>query len=144
MLNWFFSSLPSPSWPQGRNGISLTTLAGPHGLMSGADAEFRLRFDRAMQARHLIKGHNLNIINPKEIMLHKIIGEGSFGRVWSGRWRSSSVSGFCLVRCGGLGALRYIRCGTVDFSSSSPRLLLCVFVCVFVRLVCVFSVCVCV
>lgn len=60
--------------------------------MSGADAEFRLRFDRAMQARHLIKGHNLNIINPKEIMLHKIIGEGSFGRVWSGRWRSSSVS----------------------------------------------------
>ncbi|CAM9802571.1 unnamed protein product, partial [Scytosiphon promiscuus] len=77
---------------EGRNGISLTTLAGPHGLMSGADAEFRLRFDRAMRARHLMKGHNLNIINPKEIMLHKIIGEGSFGRVWSGRWRSSSVA----------------------------------------------------
>lgn len=77
---------------KGRNGISLTTLAGPHGLMSGADAEFRLHFDRAMQARHLMKGHNLNIINPKEIMLHKIIGEGSFGRVWSGRWRSSGVS----------------------------------------------------
>ncbi|CAM9482831.1 unnamed protein product [Ectocarpus fasciculatus] len=45
-----------------------------------------------MQARHLMKGHNLNIINPKEIMLHKIIGEGSFGRVWSGHWRSSSVA----------------------------------------------------
>lgn len=60
--------------------------------MAGAEAEFRLRFERAMQARHLVKGHNLNIINPKEIMLHKIIGEGSFGRVWSGRWRSSRVS----------------------------------------------------
>ncbi|CAN0488039.1 unnamed protein product, partial [Laminaria digitata] len=76
----------------GRNGISLTTLAGPHGLLAGAEAEFRLRFERAMQARHLVKGHNLNIINPKEIMLHKIIGQGSFGRVWSGRWRSSRVS----------------------------------------------------
>lgn len=61
--------------------------------MSGAEAEFRVRFERAMRARHLKKGHNLNLINPKEIMLHKIIGEGSFGRVWSGKWRSSSVSG---------------------------------------------------
>ncbi|CAM9995496.1 unnamed protein product, partial [Choristocarpus tenellus] len=46
----------------------------------------------ALQARHLSERQNLNVINPKEIMLHKIIGEGSFGRVWSGRWRSSSVA----------------------------------------------------
>ncbi|KAG5189683.1 kinase-like domain-containing protein [Tribonema minus] len=45
-----------------------------------------------MQARHLWKGHNLNVVNPKEIVLHKIIGEGSFGRVWSGMWRSSQVA----------------------------------------------------
>ena len=44
------------------------------------------------------EGPQLNIINPKEIVLHKIIGEGSFGRVWSGRWRSSRVS--LLDRCG--------------------------------------------
>ncbi|CAN0233400.1 unnamed protein product, partial [Phaeothamnion confervicola] len=36
--------------------------------------------------------HNLNVINPKEIVLSRIIGEGSFGRVWSGMWRSSPVA----------------------------------------------------
>ena len=70
----------------------MTTLAGPQGLMSDTDAEFRLRFEKAMEARHLNKVHSLNIINPKEIMIHTVIGEGNFGRVWSGRWRGSSVS----------------------------------------------------
>jgi hypothetical protein len=45
-----------------------------------------------MQARHLLSGHNLNVVNPSEIVLQRIIGEGSFGRVWSGMWRSSQVA----------------------------------------------------
>jgi len=34
----------------------------------------------------------LLIINPKEIVLNRIIGEGSFGRVWSGQWHNNAVA----------------------------------------------------
>ena len=34
----------------------------------------------------------LNVIDPKDIVLHRIIGEGSFGRVWAASWRSSHVA----------------------------------------------------
>ena len=36
--------------------------------------------------------HNLTLIEPSEIVLHNIIGEGSFGRVWSAMWNSSQVA----------------------------------------------------
>ncbi|EED88703.1 hypothetical protein THAPSDRAFT_264122, partial [Thalassiosira pseudonana CCMP1335] len=32
------------------------------------------------------------LIDPQEIILHRIIGEGSFGRVWSAKWGNSSVA----------------------------------------------------
>jgi serine/threonine protein kinase len=32
------------------------------------------------------------MIDPAEVILSKIIGEGSFGRVWSGKWRNNSVA----------------------------------------------------
>ena len=35
---------------------------------------------------------SLLIVNPKEVVLSKIIGEGSFGRVWSGHWRNNAVA----------------------------------------------------
>ena len=45
------------------------------------------------QARHVGKeAHNLTLIEPSEIVLHNIIGEGSFGRVWSAMWNSSQVA----------------------------------------------------
>ena len=70
-------------------GITLKTLSGDY-LSNGLD--FKDCFERAMKARHLPTHESLLIINPKEIVLSKIIGEGSFGRVWSGQWRNSSVA----------------------------------------------------
>ena len=49
-------------------------------------------YNRAMKTRYVQHPHLLTIINPQEIFLQRIIGEGTFGRVWSARWRSSSVA----------------------------------------------------
>lgn len=70
-------------------GLSLTTLSGG---APGALADFKLCYERAMASRHLPIHDTLLIINPKEIVLSCVIGEGSFGRVWSGRWRNNVVA----------------------------------------------------
>jgi hypothetical protein len=54
--------------------------------------DFKECFERAMKARHVSTHESLLMINPKEIVLSRIIGEGSFGRVWSAQWRNSSVA----------------------------------------------------
>lgn len=68
--------------------ISLKTLSGSH----NAVVDFKECFERAMKARHLPTHENLLVINPKEVLLSKVIGEGSFGRVWSGKWGSNKVA----------------------------------------------------
>ncbi len=68
--------------------IPLKTLSG--GVVN--NREFKKCFEKAMKARHLPTHESLLIINPKEISLSKIIGEGSFGRVWSGQWRNNAVA----------------------------------------------------
>lgn len=73
-----------------RGGIPLKTLSGDGLNTSGVD--FKECFVKAMKARHLPTHESLLVINPKEIVLSRIIGEGSFGRVWSGQWRNSSVA----------------------------------------------------
>eukprot|EP00957_Ditylum_brightwellii_P086413 6574948-Ditylum_brightwellii.AAC.1 len=45
-----------------------------------------------MTARFMTHPHLLTLIDPQEIILHRIIGEGTFGRVWSSKWRNSSVA----------------------------------------------------
>jgi serine/threonine protein kinase len=77
-----------PESPFG-SGMSLTTLSGN---APGALADFRICFERAMSARHLPTHETLLIINPQEIVLSRIIGEGSFGRVWNGQWRNNAVA----------------------------------------------------
>jgi serine/threonine protein kinase len=47
---------------------------------------------RAMRARFVDNPNLLTIINPAEIVVHRIIGEGTFGRVWSASWRSADVA----------------------------------------------------
>ena len=47
---------------------------------------------RAMRTRYVEQPHLLTIMDPQEIFLQRIIGEGTFGRVWSARWKSSSVA----------------------------------------------------
>ena len=49
-------------------------------------------YNRAMETRYVQHPHLLTIIDPQEIFLQRIIGEGNFGRVWSARWRSASVA----------------------------------------------------
>jgi hypothetical protein len=49
-------------------------------------------YQRAMKTRYVQQPPLLTMIDPQEIFLQRIIGEGNFGRVWSARWRSSSVA----------------------------------------------------
>lgn len=70
------------------NGISLDTLT--YGAVKNSnmnDAYFK-----AMQTRSIKDPHLLQMIDPQEIILHRIIGEGTFGRVWSARLNSASVA----------------------------------------------------
>ena len=67
--------------------ISLETLGG-----SRSDINLKDCYHRAMKARHLVSDETLVVINPEEIILSDIIGEGSFGRVWSGKWRNNAVA----------------------------------------------------
>ena len=68
-------------------GITLKTLS-----LEGDGIDLKSSFDRAMRARHMTSQETLLMVNPKEVILFKIIGEGSFGRVWSGQWRNNSVA----------------------------------------------------
>ena len=49
-------------------------------------------YERAMKTRYVQHPHLLTIIDPQQIFLQRIIGEGTFGRVWSAKWRSASVA----------------------------------------------------
>jgi len=69
-------------------GISLDTLtysAIQHTSITEA-------YERAMKTRYVEHPHLLTLIDPQEIFLQRIIGEGTFGRVWSARWRSAKVA----------------------------------------------------
>lgn len=49
-------------------------------------------YNRAMHTRYVHHPNLLTIIDPQEIFLQRIIGSGTFGRVWSAKWRSASVA----------------------------------------------------
>jgi len=70
------------------NGISLDTLTYS-AVESHNVAE---AYERAMQTRFVQYPQLLTMINPTQVILLKIIGEGTFGRVWSAKWRSSLVA----------------------------------------------------
>ncbi len=72
-----------------KGGISLDTLS--YGSVDNSDmSEY---YEKAMRSRHLADNHNqITLINPSEITLHRIIGEGTFGRVWCANWRASEVA----------------------------------------------------
>jgi serine/threonine protein kinase len=70
------------------NGISLDTLT----YSALENTNITDAYHRAMKTRYVQHPHLLTIIDPQEIFLQRIIGEGTFGRVWSARWRSSSVA----------------------------------------------------
>jgi serine/threonine protein kinase len=69
-------------------GISLDTLT----YSAIENSSITEAYQKAMKTRHIQHPHLLTIIDPQEIFLQRIIGEGTFGRVWSGRWRSASVA----------------------------------------------------
>ena len=51
-------------------------------------------YENAMSSRFVdpTNMQRINMITPREIILQKIIGEGSFGRVWSAKWRVTDVA----------------------------------------------------
>ena len=69
-------------------GISLDTLTYSH-VQNTNVAE---AYHRAMSNRFVKHPHLLTLIDPQEVILHRIIGEGTFGRVWSAKWGSSAVA----------------------------------------------------
>ena len=69
-------------------GISLDTLT----YSTVQNTNVAEAYHRAMSNRFVKHPHLLTLIDPQEIILHRIIGEGTFGRVWSAKWGSSSVA----------------------------------------------------
>jgi len=69
-------------------GISLDTLT----YSAIEDTSITEAYERAMKTRYVEHPHLLTLIDPQEIFLQRIIGEGTFGRVWSARWRSAKVA----------------------------------------------------
>jgi serine/threonine protein kinase len=69
-------------------GISLDTLT----YSAIENSNITDAYQRAMKTRYVQHPHLLTIIDPQEIFLQRIIGEGTFGRVWSAKWRSASVA----------------------------------------------------
>eukprot|EP00554_Chaetoceros_debilis_P012138 CAMPEP_0194121236 /NCGR_PEP_ID=MMETSP0150-20130528/46221_1 /TAXON_ID=122233 /ORGANISM="Chaetoceros debilis, Strain MM31A-1" /LENGTH=917 /DNA_ID=CAMNT_0038813591 /DNA_START=673 /DNA_END=3422 /DNA_ORIENTATION=- len=76
------------STDQHMNGISLDTLT--YSAIKTTDVNDA--YFRAMKTRCVQDPHFLQLIDPQEIILHRIIGEGTFGRVWSARLNSASVA----------------------------------------------------
>lgn len=74
--------------PQTAKGISLDTLT----YSAVENSTVADAYQRAMRTRFVDHPHMLTIINPAEIILHRIIGEGTFGRVWNAKWKSSTVA----------------------------------------------------
>lgn len=73
---------------QNLKGISLDTLT----YSALENSSITEAYQRAMNVRHVKDPHLLTIIDPQEIFLQRIIGEGTFGRVWSARWSTASVA----------------------------------------------------
>lgn len=69
-------------------GISLDTLT----YSALENSSITDAYQRAMKVRYVQHPHLLTIIDPQEIFLQRIIGEGTFGRVWSARWSTASVA----------------------------------------------------
>mmetsp|Transcript_25549 Transcript_25549/g.38213 ORF Transcript_25549/g.38213 Transcript_25549/m.38213 type:complete len:1118 (+) Transcript_25549:238-3591(+) len=70
------------------NGISLDTLT----YSAIKNTNMNDAYQRAMKMRCVPNPHFLQLIDPQDIILHRIIGEGTFGRVWSARLNSASVA----------------------------------------------------
>jgi len=85
IVNRKWSSTVFAWFGETEEGIPLDTLQIGHTNITDA-------YERAMKARYVEQPHLLTIIDPQEIFLQRIIGEGTFGRVWSARWSSASVA----------------------------------------------------
>lgn len=89
MWNRNFSSVfPCFGHDSELKGISLDTLT----YSALENTNITDAYQRAMKTRYVQHPHLLTIIDPQEIFLQRIIGEGTFGRVWSAKWRSASVA----------------------------------------------------
>jgi len=80
------------------DGITLDTLtfgnySGYDSLsMNDLEGGVENYYESALHSRRIESEHSIKLIEPKEIVLIKVIGEGNFGRVWRGRWRVTNVA----------------------------------------------------
>jgi serine/threonine protein kinase len=90
MWNRSFSSSVFPCFGDDNElkGISLDTLT----YSALENTNITDAYQRAMKTRYVQHPHLLTIIDPQEIFLQRIIGEGTFGRVWSAKWGIASVA----------------------------------------------------
>mmetsp|Transcript_8360 Transcript_8360/g.16885 ORF Transcript_8360/g.16885 Transcript_8360/m.16885 type:complete len:579 (-) Transcript_8360:46-1782(-) len=74
-------------------GISLDTLSHTGYGATEDNRRIQVSFEKAMRSRHIKDNpFRIELIDPKEMTLDRIIGEGTFGRVWKARWRASEVA----------------------------------------------------
>jgi len=71
-----------------QKGISLDTLT----YSAVENSSVAEAYERSMKKRFVDNPNLLTIINPAEIVVNRIIGEGTFGRVWNANWRSADVA----------------------------------------------------
>ena len=79
---------PMDNQEQDFRGFTLDTLT--YGALENTD--IREAFHRAMKTRYVQQTHLLTVIDPQQIFLQRIIGKGTFGRVWSARWGNAGVA----------------------------------------------------
>lgn len=83
--SWAYELVDSDDHPSNFN-LSLKMLG------QGNESKLGHIFNEAMKARHLPTHETLLLIDPNDIILAHIIGEGSFGRVWSGQYHNNKVA----------------------------------------------------
>ena len=79
---------PSENNDKGLKGFTLDTLT----YSAMENTSMVEAYNRAMHTRYVHHPNLLTVIDPQEIFLQRIIGHGTFGRVWSARWRTASVA----------------------------------------------------
>jgi len=78
LVSWFFED------EENVKGISLDTLSYSVNMNDA--------YQKAMRNRCVQSTNGVQLIDPQSIILHRIIGEGTFGRVWSAKLNSSCVA----------------------------------------------------
>lgn len=86
-------SMPNSHSLEDEQGTTEDTTQIPLVALGGRnDIDLQQCFRNALKSRHLTHCDNLQVIPTDEVVLQNVIGEGTFGRVWSALRRNSDVA----------------------------------------------------